>query len=135
MTVAQTFPHVPELTPEQAEHWVAAALAEARALRQHDAQLFPTASDAAARTTAERLRTAWGAWADAAENVLRQVRPLLQARRHVTGASDLDYEIGRARAMLEMAPDVLEARREQVRTGEARSLEEVRRELRGAPRG
>ena len=131
--VVQVWPDVPQLTPEQAEHWVAAALAEAKALRHHDGQLFPATSDSAALETSERVRDAWRAWAEGAEALLARVRPLIDAQRHVPGVHDLDYTIGRTRAMLGLAPQVMQQRREQVRSGQVRGAEEVRRELRAAP--
>src|SRR5438876_201639 len=58
MTAAQTLPNLPDLTAEQAEHWIAAALAEARALRQHDEQLYPASNDPVAMRTAQELPAA-----------------------------------------------------------------------------
>ena len=129
MTV-EMLPQLPSLTADQAEHWVAAALAEAKALRQHDEHVFPSSDDPAALRTAKALHAAWARWADAAEVIYERVRPLLAARRHVAGANDLDYAIGRARAMLQITPEDQLAAIGQVRRGEVVSGEEVRRELR-----
>jgi hypothetical protein len=131
--VAQTLPDLPDLTPDQAEAWVAASLSESRALGQHEEQLFPDDNDPAARGSAESLRAAWVAWIESAERVLSRIRPLLAAKRHIAGAYDLDYAIGRARAMLNLSPEALRQRREQVRSGQTQSIEEVRRELRASP--
>ena len=133
MVVSQTLPKLPELTVEQAEHWVAAALAEEKALRQHDGQLYPDTADASALAAAHELHTAWRHWADEAELLLGRIRPLLDAKRHVGGADDLDYAARRARAMLKLTPETIQARREQVRRGEVLTAEEVRRELRLSP--
>lgn len=130
MVAVETLPKLPDLTAEQAEHWVAAALAEAKALRQHDEQLFPSTDDAAALGRAHALHDAWSRWAEGAEVLFERVRPLLAARRHVAGANDLDYAIGRARAMLQITPEDHVAAADQVRRGEVVSGEEVRRELR-----
>ena len=135
MLAAETLPNLPELTVEQAEHWIAAALAEAHALRQHDDQLYPSSDEPTAMQIAEQLHTGWGKWADSAQALYNRVLPLLNAKRHVSGAHDLDYEIGRARAMLSISPRQMLARQDQVRRGETKPLEDVRRELRGAPRG
>jgi hypothetical protein len=135
MAAAGTLPNSPELTVEQVEGWVAAALAEARALRQHDDHLFPSSDDSDAVRVAEQLHAAWRRWADEASAVYERVRPLLNARRHVSGAHDLDYAIGRTYAMLKLSPRDMPARQEQVRRGEVLTAEEVRRELRVAPRG
>ena len=126
MVAAETLPKLPDLTAEQAEHWVAAALAEARALRQHGGQLFPASNDATAVRTAHALHAAWSRWAEGAEALFERVRPLLAARRHVAGANDLDYAIGRARAMLQITPEDQLAAVEQVRRSEVVSGEEVR---------
>lgn len=53
MVATGTLPDLPELTAEQAEGWIAAALAAARALRQHDEHLFPASSDPIAMRVAE----------------------------------------------------------------------------------
>ena len=135
MVAAGTLPNLPELTVEQAEGWVAAALAEARALRHHDEQLFPASDDPEALRVADELHAAWRRWADEAAALYERVRPLLNARRHVAGAHDLDYAIGRAYAMLKLSPRDMLARQEQVRRGDVLTAEEVRRELRVAPRG
>jgi len=135
MVAAGTLPNLPELSVEQAEGWVAAALAEARALRQHDGHLFPSSDDPDAVRLAEQLHAAWRRWADEALAVYERVRPLLNAQRHVSGAHDLDYAIGRTYAMLKLSPRDMLARQEQVRRGEVLTAEEVRRDLRVAPRG
>ena len=96
---------------------------------------IPDTSDAAALDTAERLRAAWRAWVSGAEALLARARPLLDANRHVPGAYDLDYSVGRACAMLGLTPQQVQQRREQVRSGQVRPIEEVRRELRAASRG
>ncbi len=132
MLAAHTLPNLPNLTAEQAEFWVAAALAEAKALRQHDDGLYPQQGDDAALASAQQLRAAWQRWADDADALLAQLRPKLLLKVHVIGAMDLDYAIGRARAMLSLTPQAVISSREQVRHGVVRSAEEVRRELRAA---
>lgn len=132
---AETLPSLPELSAEQAEHWVAAALAEASALRQHDEQLYPSTADANALLTARQLHAAWRRWADAADVLVARIRPLLASRRHVAGAHDLEYAIGRVQAMLKLPPEVVLHRQAQAQRGEVLMPEEVRRELRLASRG
>jgi hypothetical protein len=131
MVAAGMLPTLPHLTVEQAEHWVAAALAEARALRQHDAQLFPAADEPAAVQTAAELHGAWHRWADAADALYERVRRLLAAGSHVAGAADLDYTIGRTRAMLDITPAEHLASLKEVLRGDVVDGEEVRRVLRG----
>src|SRR6266542_3456450 len=110
MVAAEKLPELRDLTVEQAECWIEAALAEAKALRQHDEELYPVDNDPAAVRTAEQFHAAWRHWADAAEALYERVRPLLQAKQHLTGAHDLDYAIGRTRAMLQIAPAAMLAR-------------------------
>src|SRR5438067_4766743 len=98
MPAAETLASLPDLTIEQAENWIAAALAEAKALRQYDQHLYPPLTDPVALHTAHQLHDAWRHWADVAETLIQRVRPLLQGGRHITGAGDLDYAIARARA-------------------------------------
>ncbi|HEV2294019.1 MAG TPA: hypothetical protein VGR35_09185 [Tepidisphaeraceae bacterium] len=132
MLAAHTLPNLPDLTAEQAEYWVAAALAEAKALRQHDDRLYPPDGDGSGLASAQQLRAAWQRWADDAEALLEQLRPKLRLKVHVIGALDLDYAIGRARAMLTLTPEAVIFSREQMRRGSVQSAEEVRRELRAA---
>jgi hypothetical protein len=114
------------LTPEAAERWVAAALAEAAALREHDDQLYPPADDPEALRTAESFRDAWRQWADDADALLAR---LSGDGTVVAGAADLDYAVGLARAMLTLSPQAMQRRREQVARGDVHTIEEVRREL------
>jgi dihydrodipicolinate synthase/N-acetylneuraminate lyase len=135
MTAAQSLQGLPELTAQQAEHWVAAALAEARALQQHDQQLFPSTGDQTSLRAAQHLHDAWKRWADDAEALYERIRPLLRARQHVAGAHDLDYAIGRARATVRIAPAEMLDREQRAQSGDVKTIEEVRRELRAADRG
>ena len=130
MVAAETLPKLPELTAEQAEHWVAAALAEARALRQHDADLYPPTEDASAMRTAEELHRAWRQWADAADSLLQRLRPPVSKGCHVNGAVDLEYAIGRTRAMLRITPQDQQLAREEINRGDVVSGEELRHGLR-----
>ena len=130
MVAAGMLPILPKLTVEQAEHWVAAALAEARALRQHDGQLFPRENEPSALRTARELHEAWRRWADSADAIYDRVRPLTAAGRHVPGAGDLDYIIGRTRAMLEITPEDNRASIDEIRRGDVVSADELRRALR-----
>jgi hypothetical protein len=134
MVAAQTVLNLPDLTAEQAEHWVAAALAEARALRQHDTQLYRATHDPAAMWAAEQLHSAWRRWADEASALHARVQSLVGDGQRVAGADDLGYGIARANAMLKLSPELILNRAEQVRQGDVAMAEEVRRELRLADR-
>ena len=128
MLAADTLAKLPDPTLAQAEHWIAAALAAAGALRQYDDRLYPAAGDAGALQVANQLHDAWRKWAEDAEAIYQRVTPLL--RGHVDGAHDLSYAIARARAMLKLTPETMQARRGQAERGDTLSAEEVRRELR-----
>jgi hypothetical protein len=130
MVALNSLPKLPELTISQAEHWIAASLAEARALRQYDDKLFPPTADPAVLDPAKELHAAWARWADEAEALYERVRPLLRAGRSVDGAQDLDRAIGRTRAMLQITPESWLEGLEEVHRGDVVSQEEMRRELR-----
>jgi hypothetical protein len=125
----------PPLTAEQAEHWVAVAIAEAKALRQHDEQLFRDPRDPSARPLIDQLRAAWKQWSDEADELFERIRTTHRNAGSIMGLHDLGYMIGRAKAMLKMTPDVLAKRLEQVERGDVLTIEEVRRELRASNRG
>jgi hypothetical protein len=137
MRPADILADLPDLTIEQAESWIAVALAEAKALRQYDQQLYPPGADPPALRVAHRLHDAWRRWADSAELLYGRVRPLLQGGRHVIGAHDLDYAIARARTTLEISPaESMQARRDPVAPGESKSIEQdLPRELSATPDG
>lgn len=130
MVAVHSIQSLGELTVEQAEHWVAAALAEARALRQYDDQMFPRDAGPAGLAAANDLHAAWARWADAADTLYDRLRPLLKTRRHLDGVEDLGHAIGRVRARLQVTPASCVEAREEIRRGEVVSHEEVRRELR-----
>ena len=130
MVALNALPKLPELTVTQAEHWITAALAEAKALRQYDDKLFPPTADPAVLDPAKELHAAWARWADDAEVLYERVRPLLRARHYVNGAPDLDRAIGRTRAMLQITPESWLEGLEEGRRGDVVSHEEIRRELR-----
>ena len=132
MVAAQTLPNLPGLTIEQAEHWIAAALAEAKALRQHDELLYPASDDPAIMQTARQLHSAWARWAEDAGVLYDHIHPLLRAGNHVGGAHDLEYAIARAQATVRITPESMHARRGKVEGGDFKTGEEVRRELRAA---
>ena len=131
MHAANTLDNLPELTVEQAETWVAALLAEARALRQHDEHLFPDPKDDAALQLANRLRDSWRQWYDEAVRLLQRMQAA-HPNRHVAGIADLDYSIARARFNLGTTPQLVQARHEQAERGEVVTIEELRRELRSS---
>ena len=121
-------PALGSASPSVLEHWVAAALAHAAALRQYDASLYPR--DPSRQASAEHLHGAWRAWVEDAEIVLRQAEALTTGDHEVPGLADLRLEIGFAHCLLKMPPALIARRREQVERGDFYPAEEVRRELR-----
>ena len=128
ITFEALIPQLGELTPRMAERWVAASLAVARALHEHDDRLYPV--DPARLPAAEQLHDTWRGWTEDAEALLRQIEALAPAK-----IPDIDLlcdEIGRIGSMLGLPPRLIAQRHEQVLRGEVRSMEEVRRELRAS---
>lgn len=126
MHAQNLLPHLEDLLPEAAERWVAAALAHAAALREHDDRPLPATRRRSALRTAEHLRAAWLEWADDADALLARAAAVGLATRGVT---ELDYAVARTRAMLKLTPQSLHERLEQVARGEVYTVEEVRSEL------
>jgi hypothetical protein len=106
---------------------VAAALAEEAALREHDDRLYPgAAADADATASTHRLHAAWRRWSDDAESLLDR---LGRAKPTVARSDELERAVGRAKAMLKLAPERMNERRRQARDGQTLTGEEVRRAL------
>src|SRR3954469_14283182 len=112
-----------ELTPREAENWVAAALAEEAAQRDHDDRADPPADDAAAMTTAQQLRAAWRRWVDDAESLLDRLRGVPNGYA-VTRSNELERAVGRVSAMLKLTPQRLNERRRQADEGRTLTGEE-----------
>ncbi len=121
-------PHLGEISPAVAARWIAASLAQAAALHEHDGWLYPV--DPARRVTSERLHAAWLQWADDADALLRRAESLVSAGHALDRTGELRDAVGSIQAMLQLAPDKIEQRRLQAQRGEVYSIEEVRRELR-----
>lgn len=119
-----------ELTETRAERWIAAALAEAKALREYDGSLFPTDDDPAHMATSHRLHDAWHDWIDRAQRLLGRLP--VSSRQKPLGYWDLDHAIRLARAITRRSPEEMLARFKSCEAGEgiqANSIEELRREL------
>ncbi len=130
MHTVELIPHLPNLTGDEIDGWISAALAEASALRQHDARLFPLMDDATAMETAHALRDAWQAWAADAGALLRQVG-LSGGKNIATRLDQLKFAIGYARCLNQMPPEEMLARHKRMDGGQATvyTIEEARREL------
>ena len=128
MTAATLIPELDELTPKQAERWVAAALAEAAALHQYDHQLLPYGDDEATMRRARHLHDAWADWVE-------QVTPIIEraqsTRGRIVGLHDLRHELAVARCVIDMPPEEFRRRAKRALTGQTtlHTPEELRREL------
>jgi hypothetical protein len=118
-------PQLGQLTPIGAERWIAAALAVAAALHEHDAGLYPI--DPTRLPVAERLHEAWRGWAEEAESLLLRINSL---QFNSSKLGELQDEIGRTQSMLGMPPKFIAQRHQQALRGDVRTLEEVRSGLR-----
>src|SRR5215213_7215567 len=114
--LAGLLPQLGSLTPAAAERWVTASLAQAAALHEHDGWLYPT--DPQRQAASERLHEAWRRWADGAEALLRLAEALRAAGHPVALLDDLRDEVGHVSAMLQLTPETIAHRREQVRRGD-----------------
>lgn len=122
LQLADFLPQLGELTPAAAERWIAAALAEAAALHEHDAWLYPI--DPARLSGAERLHDVWRHWADNSEALVRQANSLHSGEREIAGLDQLRDAVGCAQAMLKMPPAMIARRRQRAQEGDVRSIEE-----------
>jgi hypothetical protein len=127
LELATLLPPMGELTASMAERWIAAALAQAAALRQYDRWLYP--HDPALLPTAERLHEAWRKWADDAESLLKRVHDLTADGKKLQGLDAFHDALGFALTMLQMTPAEANRRREGALHGKTYTIEEVRREL------
>ena len=132
MHALERMPHVRELTTAQAQQWVEAALAEAKALRQHDGALYPLTDDAARVASARELHATWRAWRESADGLIR----LLPADIDGEALLELKHQIARARALEDVPPEEILRRHRAVEDGTSRTytVEEARRELGLPPR-
>ncbi|HZL36574.1 MAG TPA: hypothetical protein VFC78_14740 [Tepidisphaeraceae bacterium] len=134
MHTLELLPNLPELTVEESQRWVSAALAEAHALRQHDGRLYPLNGDAKQMATANGLHAAWQRWADDAEDLLTRIGEH-QAQRE--SHKELRLAIGYARCLNQLPAEEALRRHRSVNSGEAAafSIQEARRELGLTPLG
>jgi hypothetical protein len=126
---------LPAFSAEDAGAWLAAAVAGARALRQHDDLLYPLGDDPAEAETARHLHAAWQRWADEAEALLAHVRST-DLTVDPGAYEDLRFLVGYARCLTKMPPEEIARRNRAVESGEAKlyTIEEARRELGLPPR-
>src|SRR5438105_6002368 len=97
--------------------WIAAALAEASALRIHDEDLFPPRRDPELLHRATQLREAWSQWCDEARQLWGRVRRAGLNDDSVNGLPALIHEIARAQAILKWSPEESIRRLEEVEKG------------------
>jgi hypothetical protein len=128
LELAELLPQLGELTPGVAGRWIAAALAQAAALHEHDAWLYPI--DSARQSGAEHLHDAWRDWSHGAESLARQAESLKSVGQEIPGLDLLRDAVGWAQAMTALPPAKIAERRRQAQEGKVYPIEEVRRELR-----
>jgi hypothetical protein len=116
-----------DLLPRRRE--VAAVLAEAAALREHDQQLYPLSDDPASVETARRLHEAWRRWAEQAERLVQRLATRAARGHHLYGLEDLRFTLGYAHCLAQTPPEELIRRRQRAQAGDVLTVEEVRREL------
>ncbi|MEM6313444.1 MAG: hypothetical protein AAF743_05130 [Planctomycetota bacterium] len=102
-----------------------AALAEARALHQHDHLLDPDINDAEAYRIGKALRATWRNWQDRTSRLLERHPATLSSTLEA-----LRLELAMCGAMLKQTPELIAERMEQVRRGDTVSMKELRDELR-----
>lgn len=129
MSTIELLPSLGKPNAEQASAWIAAALAEAAALRRYDNRLFARSSESAEIESCKKVHAVWRKWADQAEAVLAHVRPLLDEGQKTIGVDDLESAVMRARAMLQLTPEGQARALEQARRGEGVDGREMRREV------
>ena len=127
--------HLEHLTPSEADEWLTAALAEARALRQHDGHLYPLTADPAAMQTAKEIHEAWRRWFDGAQALLKRLSSPLGESMSLR-RDELRLAIGFAGALMKMPPEEILRRQHALDSGQSKliSAREARRELGLAPR-
>ena len=119
-----------EALPEHViERWVTAALAEAKALRDLDDQLYPADDDPARMERARQLHATWRQWADQTDTLLQRIADPSPAQAR-PAVSELRRENGWARALLRRTPEMIRQRLKKARAGDVLTMEEARRELR-----
>jgi hypothetical protein len=120
-------PDFGSLAPSVAQRWVEAMLAQASALREHDAWLYPT--DGSRLPAAEHLHAAWHQWCNDAQSLLDQIGDMGKHACAVNGIDELSDTLGRVGAFLQLTPAEAFKRRARALAGDVHSIEEVRREL------
>jgi hypothetical protein len=130
MQAVELLPAGEPLPEHVIERWVAAALAEAKAWRDLDDQLYPAGDDPARLERARQLHATWGQWAEQTGVLLERIAaynaPAL-ARRDV---SELRQENAWARALVRRTPEMILQRLKRAQEGNVLTIEEARRELR-----
>src|SRR4051812_21037477 len=87
LETASLLPHFGELTAASLGRWVAASLAQAAALREHDSWLYP--SDPDRLESANRLHEAWRRWLEDAEGLLHIIESMAGSGAGIVGHDEL----------------------------------------------
>jgi hypothetical protein len=120
-----------EALPEHViARWVAAALAEAKAWRDLDDQLYPADDDPARLERARQLHAIWRQWADQTGALLERIAAYNSPAQLRPDVSELRQENAWARALVRRTPEMILQRLKNARQGNVLTIEEARRELR-----
>ena len=126
LNLAMLFSELDRPTPAAAEGWVAAALSQAKALRQFDPHLYPETEDRI--PAAEHLHDAWRAWVEDANAVLQELSTA-HGFSSTGSVDDLRDEVLRATSILELTPRKMMQRWQQASKGVEIKIGDLRREL------
>ena len=124
LSLIDFLPRLGPPTAEEASAWVAAALAEAAALRRYDDRLFPR--EEADLPVAQSIHHAWRAWVDEARSLLSELRTNGFDPSAVERFEEFRYAIDRTRAVLQITPERSLRGLQQARRGEGIEMAEAR---------
>ena len=134
MIASPTLPDLGPPTAEQATAWIAAALAEAKALRRYDDRRFPKSSDPAEIADAEAVHAHWADWVERTRRLLKLAESAAGVGQRVLWRNQLLDESARARAFLQVTPQRYARSLEQARRGETIDGRIIREEVRARRR-
>ncbi|MEM8872787.1 MAG: hypothetical protein AAGD32_00890 [Planctomycetota bacterium] len=108
----------------EAEAWIGAALATARALQEYDRELLPATLDPEPLARAEHLHEQWSAWFEEAQVLVRLIREKLSPSQcaGLAGFHDLRIQAARAAAIIQVPPREEAVRLMKIRSGEIETI-------------
>lgn len=124
MTLTDFYPRLGPPTADEASAWVAAALAEAAALRRYDDRQFPR--DAEAVPIAKSIYEAWSQWLGEAQALRMHLRACELGAADVERFEEFEYAVDRTRAIQQILPENYLRNLQQALRGEGVSMAEAR---------